>query len=153
MPRLDLAATLRLAPPSRSVTAPLKGKALYLLPPLGGSTRNGGWGRRGGTSAKARPCSNFKTGAPQSLCDSSPKRESLVLASPFRGKYPERGMGAPGWDKCQGSTLQQTALSKNSHALRSRADFGIASSKIISPPGACARQKCCFIISLYFNPI
>ena len=31
---------------------------------------------------------------------------SLVLASPFRGKYLEEGMGAPWSDVMQGQTLQ-----------------------------------------------
>ena len=41
------------------------------------------------------------SGAPRQL----PFQGSLVLASPFRGKYLEEGMGAPGVDMEQGLTL------------------------------------------------
>ena len=48
---------------------------------------------------------------------------SLVLASPFRGKYPGGGMGAPGWDMCQGLDLAAASRLAPPQSLRASSPF------------------------------
>ena len=88
---------------ARARQLPLKGEPRLKLPPLGGSTPKGGWGRQCWTNAKPRPCCKPQARRPLSLAHA----RQLPLKGEPRPKLPPLGGSTPegGWGRqCRTST-------------------------------------------------